>query len=84
MTTPIRRYKIIELCNIEAIERICTELSISEQRFMQLAHTPVQSSEDFTVDQLEIIAAVLDVRLIDLFSDEYIEWKVNHWFERKF
>ncbi len=83
MTKPIRRYKIIELCNIETIEKICTELSLSEQRFMQLACAPVQSPEDFTVDQLEIIAAVLDVKLIDLFSDEYIDWKVNHWFDSK-
>ncbi len=84
MTKPIRRYKIIEISNLENIQAICRELSIDEHEFMRLAVQPIQSHEDFTVDQLEVIAAVLDVKLIDLFSDEYIDWKVNHWFDSKY
>ncbi|HCQ30239.1 MAG TPA: hypothetical protein DIU39_08140 [Flavobacteriales bacterium] len=84
MTKPIRRYKIVDLCDLNKIQAICIELSMSEREFMRLATQPIQSQDDFTVDQLEIIAAVLDVKLIDLFSHEYIEWKVNHWFDRIF
>jgi hypothetical protein len=82
MTKPIRRYKIIEICDRELLNAITLELSMDVNELLRLASLPVQAQEDFTVNQLEIIASVLNVKLIDLFSDEYIEWRVNHWFER--
>jgi hypothetical protein len=82
MTKPIRRYKIIEICDKELLNAVALELSMDVNEFLRLASLPIQALEDFTVNQLEIIAAVLNVKLIDLFSDEYIEWRVNHWLDR--